>query len=363
MRNDFSARKYVAPALAFLVLSVPLGCSGSDSAKGDAAVDKSAADTAATAEASSSEPAESPPSTVARPSVSTVAEAIDSQRPLILTHAGGENSHPHSTAYAYAKSVKAGVDILDFDVRLTKDGELVIFHDDTVDRTTNGTGRVDQMTWKELHALDAAYWFTLDCSACKDEPVDDYLLRGVRTGKFDPPSGYTADDFAPTRFEDMVEKYPDYVLNIEMKGAYPDSVPVAKELARILAKHHKLDSSVVTAFDDKLAEAFHQLQPTVSITPGLDAMTKYVLTDVKLPADRRIVQIPPEYTGITVLTPDLVKRAHADGLVLWIWPNERKWENEDGYRQLLDMGVDGINAADPEVATQVKRTWEPKPAN
>lgn len=333
----------IAPLLSISALLVPLACSSNDAAS-DAS---SAADIVEVTTTSTTTT-----TTTIKPSVLTVSEAIKSKRTLVLAHAGGENAHPHSTAYAYAESVEAGVDILDFDVRLTKDGVLVIFHDDTVDRTTNGSGRVDQMTWSELHALDAAHWFSLTCSACDDQLDHDYLLRGVRTGEVDPPTGYKADDFAPTRFEDMVEKYPDFVLNIEIKGTYPDAVPVAKELARILAKHHKLDSSIVTAFDDKLAEAFHQMQPKVSITPGLEAMTQYVLADVKLPAGRTVVQIPPEYTGIQVLTPELVARAHADGLVLWIWPNEREWENEAGYHKLLDMGVDGINAADPEVAVK-----------
>ncbi len=82
-------------------------------------------------------------------------------------------------------------------------------------------------------------------------------------------------------------------------------------------------------------------------------MTQYVLADVKLPADRRIVQIPPDYEGIEVLTAELVERAEADGLVLWIWPNDRSWEDAEGYTELLDLGVDGINAADPPVAVGV----------
>jgi len=115
---------------------------------------------------------------------------------------------------------------------------------------------------------------------------------------------------------------------------------------------------VVTAFDDALAEAFHEMIPEVAITPGLQATTAYVLGHT-LPADgRNILQIPPDYEGTKVLTPELVAQAHADGLKLWIWPNERKWENAEGYRQLLDLGVDGINAAQPEIAVKTLRQWE-----
>jgi glycerophosphoryl diester phosphodiesterase len=290
------------------------------------------------------------------PEATTVEEVLTIDRPVVLAHAGGENAHPHSTPYAYAESVAAGVDVLDVDVRLTGDGVLVVHHDEDVDRTTDGTGDVADMTYEELHALDAAHWFTEDCSACTDQPDQAYLLRGVRTGEVDPPEGYEPDDFAVQRFEDLVEQYPDHVLNIEIKGSYPENVDAAEELDRILTEQDRLDAAIVTAFDDELAEAFHELAPEVAITPGLDAMTRYVLADQPLPDGRTVVQIPPDYEGIEVLTPDLVQRAHEDGLVLWIWPNEREWEDAEGYGRLLDLGVDGINAADPPVAVEVVRS-------
>lgn len=291
-----------------------------------------------------------------KPDATTVGEVLALDRPVVLAHAGGENAHPHSTPFAYGESVAAGVDILDFDVRLTGDGVLVVHHDDDVDRTTNGTGKVAEMTYEELHQLDAAYWFTPGCSACEDRPDDEYTYRGVRTGEIDPPSGYEPEDFAVTSFEEIIEKYPEYPLNIEIKGSYPDDVPAAEELARILAETDRLDQAVVTAFDDDLAEAFAEAAPTVSITPGLGAMTSYVLGGEALPGGRNIVQIPPEYEGIELLTADFVQRAHGDGLVLWIWPNSREWENAQGYERLLDLGVDGINAADPPTAVEVVRS-------
>jgi glycerophosphoryl diester phosphodiesterase len=330
-------RIHRASALAPFAVAVLLsGCAGTDDAE-------SASSTTTTTTAA---PA---------PEATTVEEVLAIDRPVVLAHAGGENAHPHSTPYAYAESVAAGADVLDVDVRLTGDGVLVVHHDEDVERTTDGTGDVADMTYEELHALDAAHWFTEDCSACTDQPEEAYVLRGVRTGEVAPPEGYEPDDFAVQRFEDLVERYPDHVLNIEIKGSYPDDVPAAEELARILAQREREDAAIVTAFDDELAEAFHDLAPDVAITPGLTAMTQYVLAGQPLPEGRTIVQIPPEYEGIEVLTPDLVRRAHEDGLVLWIWPNERDWEDAEGYGRLLDMGVDGINAADPPTAVDVVR--------
>lgn len=293
---------------------------------------------------------------VEAPDATTIEEVLALDRPVVLAHAGGENAHPHSTPFAYGESVTAGVDILDFDVRLTGDGVLVVHHDEDVDRTTDGTGLVSEMTYEELHDLDAAYWFTPDCSACEDQPADEYVFRGIRTGDVEPPEGYEPDDFAVTSFEEIIEKYPDHPLNVEIKGSYPADVPAAEELARILTEAGRLDQAVVTAFDDDLAEAFSEAAPTVEITAGLEAMTAYVLGGQPLGEDREIVQIPPEYEGIELVTADFVKRAHGDGLVMWVWPNSREWENAQGYDRLFDLGVDGINAADPPTAVEVLGT-------
>lgn len=290
-----------------------------------------------------------------KPDATTVAETLALGRPVVLAHASGENIHPHSSPYGYAEAVKAGVDILDMDVQLTKDGVLIIQHDDSVDRTTESVGKIAEMTFDEIHALDNAYWFTNKCT-CKGEPDDAYLFRGVRPGYKEAPEGYTAEDFAVAKFSDIAAKYPDHLLNIEIKGTFPDAVPAAQKLADELAVLGAQSRAVVTSFDDEVLAAFAKMAPDVELTPGLDATSAYVLSKTPLPEGMRILQVPPEYEGITVLTDDLVARAHADGYVLWIWPNERKWENAEGYRTLLDMGVDGINAADPPVAVEVAGT-------
>ena len=290
-----------------------------------------------------------PEVTIPKPDATTVEDILTLGRPVILAHASGENIHPHSTPFGFADSVAHGVDILDLDVQLSKDGVLVVQHDETVDRTTNAKGNVADMTYDELFALDNAYWFTLNCT-CTDQPEADYIYRGIRTGDKEPPAGYTADDFIIPKFEDIVAKYPDYMLNIEIKGKYPAAIPAAQELARILTDAGALDRAVVTSFDDKMVDEFHKIAPTVEMTPGLEATKAWVLSRTPFANGMRIMQIPPDYQGIKVLTEKLIADSHAAGYVLWIWPNERKWENTAGYTELLDMGVDGINAADPTTA-------------
>lgn len=321
-------------AVAVLAL-LAAGCSSDDSS--------SASDTKKSSTTTSSLP---------HPAASTVNALLALDRPIVLAHAGGDNTSPHDTPYGFNTSAALGVDALDMDVQLSSDGVLVVQHDATVDRTTEATGDVASMTYDQLHALDAGYWFTEKCT-CKDQPEADYIYRGVRTGKKPPPKGAEADDFAITSFEQIVAEHPGWVLNVEIKGKSPAALPAAAELARLTAQLHLTDRLVVTSFDDAVADAYATAAPGVQITPGLGASTSYVVNGTLPPKGQTILQLPPSFENVEVVTPAMVTKAHADGLVLWVWPNEAEWETAEGYTKLLDMGVDGLNAADPATAVKV----------
>lgn len=273
----------------------------------------------------------------------TIEELLALGRPIVLAHTGGEDAYPGSTLFAFSESVDAGVDMLDLNVQLTADGVLVVQHDDTVDRTTNGSGAVAEMTFAEVNALDAAHWFTTDCGDCHDRPEGDYLYRGIRTGEVAPPAGHSADDFAIPSFEHLVERFPDLPLNIEIKGEGDPAKAAADELARLLVDLGREEASVVTSFDDSIVTYFHTLLPDVELSPGLDATTNWVLGRTPLPDGMRILQLPPDYNGIDVITPELVAASDAAGYPIWVWPNQRELENYDSYLAFLELGVVGLN--------------------
>ncbi len=337
--------KFLTAAVAVVALTVGAASCSSDDAGSGSGVGSASGD----------DRASSTTSTAPAPEATTVAALLALDRPIVLAHAGGDDVHPHDTPYGFDRSAAAGVDALDMDVQLSSDGVLVVQHDDTVDRTTEGSGAVGSMTYDELHALDAAYWFTEDCT-CKDRPDEEYVLRGVRTGEVAPPDGAEPDDFAITSFERIALDHPDHVLNIEIKGQAPEAIPAAEELARLVREHDMTDRVVVTSFDDAVAEAFAAAAPGAAITPGLGATSAYVLQGTLPPAGRTILQVPPDYEGIEVVNAAMLEKAHADGLVVWVWPNDARWETAEGYTQLLDMGTDGLNAADPATAVEVVRS-------
>ncbi|MCB0999628.1 MAG: hypothetical protein KDB40_10055 [Acidimicrobiales bacterium] len=305
----------------------------------------------------------SPDTTAAEPSTTTgqaaartVEEVLALGRPVVLGHAGGEDEFPHSTPFAFANSVAAGVDVLDMDVQLTGDGVLVVHHDGDVDRTTDGTGDVAAMSYDELSLLDNAHWFTPDC-VCRDQPDEAYLYRGVRTGERSAPAGFTADDFRIPRFRDIVEAWPELPLNIEIKGTGAPAIAAAEVLAAELRELDRLDAAIVTSFDDAVVDAFAALAPEVELTPGLAASTGWVLDRTPLPDGMRILQLPIEYEGLQVITPELIADSHAAGYLIWVWPNDRDWETAERYGELLDMGLDGLNINFPATGVAAVRAF------
>ena len=146
-------------------------------------------------------------------------------------------------------------------------------------------------------------------------------------------------------------------LNIEIKGTGEEGVATARVLAAELADLDRFDNAVVTSFDDAVNDAFRELAPEVEISPGLAASSAWVLRASRSPNDMRILQLPPEFQGIDVLTPDVIAASVDRGYPIWVWPDDRAYENEIGYDLLLNMGVSGLNANDPLVAVAAVREY------
>lgn len=300
-------------------------------------------------------------SRVVAPEASTVAELLALERPIVIAHAGGDLDAPHSTMYAYTEAALAGVDVLELDVMLTGDGVLVVQHDDTVDRTTEATGRVRDFTYDELATLDNAYWFAGVWSD-QSRPVEDYLYRGIRTGDRPAPPGYTPEDFRVETFRSVAEAFPDHVLDVEIKIPRDDTgaddlafaIEGARVLAREIADLGRTDSVVVVSFSDEVLNAFRELAPEVATSPGLDTLVAwYTGTPVQFAPQDVVFQVPPEYQGVEVLTPETIERARADGFEIWVWMSDAdRHERADFYAELVERGVDGLIVSRPAEAVQ-----------
>jgi len=351
-------RRVAAFACSFLLLAA---CS-SDGGNGSSATSATSGATTTAAVAATDAPTTTVAATTTteapRQYAATIDELLAIGRPIVLAHTAGEDNFPASTMFAFGESVKAGVDMLDMNVMLTKDGVLVVQHDDTVDGSTNGKGAVGDLTYDEIRPLDDAYWFTAECGVChQGQPESAYLYRGIRTGDVPPPVGYTADDFAMPTFKELVERYPDIPLNIEIKGEGAPAKAAADQLYKELVELGRSDASVVASFNDEIVSYFHSIAPDIEVSPGLNVLTGYVLNGTPIPDGMRILQLPPEFNGLQVITPKLIATTKAAGYPIWIWPNNRDLENLASYRTMLDEGIDGLNINFPAQGVQAVQEY------
>ena len=259
--------------------------------------------------------------------------------------------------FSFREAALAGTEVLEMDVQLTGDGVLVVQHDDTVDRTTETTGRVRDFTYEEIAALDNGYWWSSEWSS-HDQPEEAYIYRGIRTGALEPPPGYTADDFRVETFRSIAEAFPEHVLDVEIKVPQDDlafAIEAAGELADEIEALDRTDSVVVVSFNDDVMAAFHEFAPDVATSPGTDQMTAWGLGAGELLPSDRILQVPPFFGDIEVLElPGVLDRAEEAGLAIWVWPNDASTqENADYYADLVTTyGIDGIIAGHPELAVE-----------
>jgi glycerophosphoryl diester phosphodiesterase len=281
------------------------------------------------------------------------------ERFLNFAHQGGEDELPSNTMYAFKKAMGMGVDALELDVGYTADGHLVVLHDNSVDRTTNGTGSVNDLTLDQVRRLDGAYWFVPGRNAVHGEPASSYPLRGVRTGDRPAPKGFTAEDFRVPTLEEVLRAFPRTPINVEIKGrdGADDAVFFrgADLLADLLNRSGRTDV-IVASFNQKAIDRFHAAAPRVGVAPGIDGMASFLLANGSPGPGVVAFQVPITFKFggqlLTITSPDTVRRAHEAGYAVHVWLSNDT-EDRATYERLLDMCVDGIMAAAPGALERV----------
>lgn len=240
-----------------------------------------------------------------------------------VAHQGGDLLRPGNTLLAFEHAVAVGADVLEMDLWLSADDEIVVIHDATVDRTTDGGGRVDEHTLAELKALDAAYnWSPPDADR------HPYRGEGVEI---------------PT-LEEVLEAFPEMPLLLEPKH---ESVPPAR-LVEFLERHDRLDDVVLAAFEDATVREARELAPDVPTGIGPKEGRAFVTTtrpnEPRYEPEGEVLFPPYEIVDGTV-----IQQAHRVGLEVVPWTvNDRS-----AMERLVDAGADGIITDDPETMAAV----------
>ncbi len=251
-------------------------------------------------------------------------------RPWILAHQGGEDLWPSNTLYAFDQAARLGADMLDTDMHATRDGVLVLSHDDTVDRLTDGTGRIRDLTLAQLRALDAGYRFTPDGGRT-------YPYRG---------QGLTV----PT-LDEALSAHPDLPWTIEIKQ---DTPSVAAPFCASLRAHGVTARVIVASFSDRAMTDFRRTCPEVATSMTETELRPLVLMSkiglAGLPgAPGQVAQVPVRSGRLEVVTPSFVRQMHRRGVAVHVWTINDAAE----MRRLLAMGVDGIDTDRPDLMKEV----------
>lgn len=253
-------------------------------------------------------------------------------KPRNFAHRGGAQIAPENTLYAYRNALEVGADIIELDVRTTKDNHIVALHDGTVDRTTNGTGGVNEFALADLKKLDAAYRFSPDRSTT-------FPLRG---------KGLTI----PT-LEEVFQEFPGVPVNIEIKEADPG---IATLLAELVRRYEREKLTLVVSSYEACIKRFRDLSPETHTGFTPSEARRFVFLE---PEDEKTyrppaaaLQVPMRSGNIEVVTPQAVARAHRHGVEVHVWTVD----DEDSMRRLVRMGVDGIMTDRPDLLANVVRS-------
>ncbi len=279
------------------------------------------------------------------------------RRVLNIAHQGGEDEFPSNTMYAFRRALRAGADMLELDVGVTSDDQVVVMHDTSVDRTTNGMGLISDKTLREIQRLDAAYWFSADDDNHYTHDLDPsaYRLRGAATGKRRPPSGFKAADFRVPTLRQVLRAFPHTPVNIEIKGRTKEEeaseyVRNAEVLARLLDSTKRNDL-IVVSFQQDAVDRFHQLAPRIGVAPGVSGVAGWVLDGTAPAAGTVAFQIPVTFKlgsqVYDVTSAENVGRAHGERYAVHTWFGEMDVDGPQTWRQLVDWCVDGIMTSHP----------------
>jgi glycerophosphoryl diester phosphodiesterase len=301
---------------------------------------------------------------VAAPAAGAATNPWLEKRPLNIAHQGGEDEFPSNTMYAFERSLKAGADMLELDVGVTKDDRVVVMHDTTLDRTTSGTGTIASHTLKQIEKLDGAYWFhAADDAYRHDRKASAYTWRGVATGKRRPPKGYTAADFRVPTLEQVLKAFPKTPINIEIKGrtkaeAVAEYERNAVVLGRLLKSSPRRDL-IVVSFKQEAVDRFHAIAPKIPLAPGIAGTADWLLGG-KSPGPNVVAfQLPITYvlngTTLDITTAANVAHAHQDGFAWHTWLSDDT-ESPATWTKLIDWCVDGVMTARPVAFEKLLQT-------
>jgi glycerophosphoryl diester phosphodiesterase len=239
---------------------------------------------------------------------------LSHEHPLRLAHRGSRVLWPENTLTAFQGAVDHGCIYIETDLHVTKDRKIVIFHDDTLERVTNGSGEIKDWNWQDLQKLDAAYHF---------KPEEDYPLRGKGIGI---PS-----------LEEVMATFSRVNFNLDLKQQ-----GIEETVAECINRHGYHDRVLIASFHGVRTRRCRRLlkHPTATSAGALKVLWCWTGSRFGLAfkPGAATFQVPVRQAGLTILDQKFIDSAHGTGVQVHAWTIDDPGE----MKRLLDMGIDGI---------------------
>jgi glycerophosphoryl diester phosphodiesterase len=251
--------------------------------------------------------------------------------PVNIAHRGGAKIAPENTLEGFREGLRVGAGVLELDVHTTADGHVVVIHDAAVDRTTDSTGTVREMTLAELKRLDAGYRFTRD-----EGRTFPYRGEGIRI---------------PT-LEEVYDEFTEVPINVEIKGERPG---IEEAVWRVIEAAGAEDRTLVVSESTPTIRRFREVSGgrVAAASSSAELISFYLLSRLGLSRSARpryqALQGPETYHGLRIVTPGFIRAAHERGLRVDVWTID----SEADMRRLLGYGVDGIMTDRPDVLAEL----------
>lgn len=272
-----------------------------------------------------------------------------SRRVIAYAHQGGAWEAPSSTLYAIRRALDLGATGIELDVHATADRELVVCHDATVDRTTDGHGVICSLTLAQLRELDNAHWFVPGADVTVGLEPDTYPYRGRAPA--DP--AFRVATLAEVL--DVLEDHPGVALNLDIKQTAPAVEPYEELLAKAVTNRPLADRVIVASFLDAATDAFSRHAPDVATSAGTVQTGLFVRAvrqgEAPPPTRHVALQVPAVHGDMVLVDPPLVEAAHGHGLAVHVWTVN----DQDAMEGLVQMGVDGVISDVPSVLVPLLR--------
>lgn len=267
----------------------------------------------------------------------TIPAFFTHEAPYIFAHRGGMAVRPELTKLAFDNAINYSIAGFETDVRLTKDKQLVVFHDASVDRTTNGSGKVNEHTLKELKQLDAGYYFS--------DINKQFVYRNHKDAKI-------------LSFAELLTMYPNHLINVDLKDDPKSEAGqcTPEIMFQEIIKHQAQNRVLVTSFHEQQIKRFNEISNGVvaigasqnEVADGfIKCMTGLGNT---YRGNANTFQMPPSFKGINLAPKKFISWLNQRNII----PGYYDVNNIDLMQDLITKGAHTIVTDNPELADRLK---------